>query len=211
MTKESRIDELQLAHRQLQRMRGMTRYYHQRFFADVRATTLLVLGLLVVGFWEVPEAFLLVPVVALIGANQTAFDASYLFFARHYARGLEDYINSAMRRTMLVASDLEDTFLFPLGTRKIVTIGFGNAFTWFGWMTALYTTLGVLAFAGGIALGWTVLTDAGVAWVVAYLGAIAGLTVLSVVVGRWWFVSGTAERRLGAVIDERLGATPVRG
>ena len=191
-------------------MRGMNRYYHQRFFADVRTTALVILGLFVIGFWQVPEAFLLVPVAALIGANQTAFDASYLLFARHYAVGLEEHINSAMRRTWLIGSDLEDRYLFPLGERKVVTIAFGEGFSWFGWMTAFYTTLGVLAFVGSIALGWNVLAEAGLAWVFSYLGAIGGITVLSLVVGRWWFVSGTAEKRLQTVIDERLGAIPAR-
>ncbi|HEX6285870.1 MAG TPA: hypothetical protein VFZ80_00155 [Acidimicrobiia bacterium] len=59
----------------------MTRYYHDRFFADTRYTAFAVLTLSLIGFWGVAEAFLLIPVVALLGANQTAFDASYLFMA----------------------------------------------------------------------------------------------------------------------------------
>jgi hypothetical protein len=54
----------------------VTRYHHARFFSDVRSTTVTVLALFVLGFWKVPEAFLLIPPVALLGAAQTAFDAS---------------------------------------------------------------------------------------------------------------------------------------
>jgi hypothetical protein len=61
---------------QLSRMRAMTAMYHRRFFLDVNPTTVLILVLFVVGWWGVEEAFLLVPVVALIGAVQTAFDSS---------------------------------------------------------------------------------------------------------------------------------------
>lgn len=89
------VDQIHGVARQLERMRGMTRYYHERFFTDTRFVALAVLSLLVVGWWAVPEAFLLIPVVALLGANQTAFDASYLLFARHYAQALERTINAA--------------------------------------------------------------------------------------------------------------------
>ena len=70
-------------------MRGMTRYYHEQFFSDIRLQVLVTVALFVVGFWEVEGAFLLIPVVALYGAVQTAFDASYLIFARQYAARLE--------------------------------------------------------------------------------------------------------------------------
>lgn len=203
------IYELDLAQSQLSRMRGMTRYYHQRFFNDIRFTTVGVIGLLLIGFWSVPEAFLLVPVVTLIGANQTAFDASYLYFARHYAADLEAEINSSMRRRVLVGAELEDVYLFPLDRRKVVAIGYGNDFTWFGWMTVLYTTLGVSGYGFGLALGWPVLTTTSPGWLYPYLGVIGLLTVGSLAVGWWWFIVGTGERRLRAVLDSRFGE-PVR-
>lgn len=205
------IYELDLAHEQLKRMRGMTRYYHARFFADVRFVTIGTLALLVLGFWAVPEAFLLIPVVALIGANQTAFDASYLYFARHYAAELEAEVNASMRRQILVGSELEDRYLFPLSKRKIVAIGFGRDFTWFGWMTLLYTTLGVLAFIAGIALGWTTLDSAGALWQVFYLGALGALTLGSIVTGWWWFTAGAGERRLREVLGTSFGRASSRG
>lgn len=177
----------------------MTRYYHERFFADVRFTTLLVVALLAIGWWQVREAFLLIPVVALLGANQTAFDASYLIFARQYAALLESDLNSTVRKSVLVAAEMEDRYLFPLDKPKIVTARFGPDFTWFGWMTLLYTALGVLAFLGGLALGWSVLLDAGTPWVVFYLGGLGLLSLVSLVVGGWWFVSGAGEKRLREV------------
>ena len=67
---------LKIAADQLGRMRGMTRYYHERFFSDIRLQVVLTVALFVIGFWEVEGAFLLIPVVALYGAVQTAFDAS---------------------------------------------------------------------------------------------------------------------------------------
>ena len=182
-------------------MRGMTRYYHERFFADTRYTAVGVLVLALLGFWAVPEAFLLIPVVALLGANQTAFDASYLFMARRYAAALEEEINGAMRRTILVGAELEDRYLVPLDSRRLVGVAFGRDFSWFGWMTVLYTALGILAFLAGIWLGWDLLS--GVARM-AYLLAIAGLTVASLLIGWWWFVKGEGQARLDDVFERRF-------
>lgn len=179
-------------------MRGMTRYYHQRFFADTRHTALGIITLLLIGFWAVPEAFLLVPVVALLGANQTAFDASYLFMARRYAAALEGEINSAMRRKILVGAELEDRYLVPLDSTRLVGLAFGRGFSWFGWMTGLYTALGIAAFVAGIWLGWDILGSVGR---IAYLIVLGTLTVGSLIVGWWWFVAGEGQSRLDEVIE----------
>lgn len=194
-------DATRLASSQLARMRGMTRYYHKRFFSDIRFTTAASLALFAIGFWEVPAAFLLIPPLALLGAAQTAFDASYLIFARHYAARLERYLNGSAQERVLVAAELEDRYLFPLHERKVVTAAFGSGFTWFGFMTLLYTGAGIAAFAFGLALGWEVLETAGAPWALAYLGTLGVALIAVLGVGFWWFVSGTGERRLRQVLD----------
>ncbi len=199
-------DATSLAAAQLRRMRGMNRYYHERFFGDVRFITVGVVVLFVIGWWEVPFAFLLIPPLTLIGAAQTAFDASYLIFSRHYAARLERYLNQEVGSAVLIAHELEEEYLFPLSSRKIVTAAFGRGFSWFGFMTLFYTALGVLAFAFGLALGWHSLTDAGTGWTVAYLAALGVSGATALVVGWWWFVSGTGERRLSTVLDEYFQA-----
>ena len=185
----------------------MTKYYHERFFSDIRSTTVLTLALFVVGWWQVPEAFLLVPAVALVGACTTAFDASYLIFARQYATRLEDELNGATERPVLVASELEDTYLFPLDTRKVVTVPLEGPFTWFGFMTVLYTVVGTATYAFGLALGLGTLTDHGGAWTVAYLLVLGALTLAALGVGGWWFVGGVGERRLRSVLDSHFPGT----
>lgn len=194
-------DQLTVMTRQLGRMRGMTRFYHERFFSDTRFTAIAVLVLLLVGWWGVPEAFLLIPVVALVGANQTAFDASYLYFARHYAARLETEINRRADRPLLVGAELEDSYLFPLSTTRLVGVAGGAGFSWFGWMTILYTLLGMGAYVAGLLLGWSTLLDAGRVWTAGYLVALALATVASLGVGWWWFVAGVGEARLGAILD----------
>ncbi len=206
------MNQIDLANDQLRRMRGMTGYYHGRFFSDMRAVAIGVLALFVLGWTVAPEAFLLIPVVALLGANQAAFDSSSLIFARHYAAELEAFLNRSVGGRILVASEMEDAYLFPLNTTKIVTIPLGSSegpggFSWFGWMTALYTLLGVLAAVAGLALGWSTLTAAGDGWLGFYLGAFGALLVASLAIGWWWFLRGTGERRLRAVFETALGAT----
>ena len=194
-------DQLRLKADQLGRMRGMTRYYHARFFSDVRFTTIAFLALFLVGWWKVEEAFLLVPVVALSGATMTAFDASYLLFARHYAARLEFDLNAAVGEETLLAARVEDIYLFPLNQRKVVVMAFGSGFTWFGFMTLLITSVGLAAFLFGLALGLPVLNDHGSWWAVSYLVFLGVTTVGALGVGVWWFVGGEGERRLSSVLD----------
>ena len=196
MTETTKLASIQLA-----RMRGMNRFYHERFFSDVRFTTLAIVALFVLGATQTELAYLLIPPIAVIGATQTAFDASYLIFSRHYACALEQYINRAVGEIILVAHEMEDGYLFPLHTRKLVTAAPGKAFSWFGFMTLLYTTTGVAAFAFGLALGWRALFDHGHMWPVAYLGSLGLLVAVSLGVGWWWFVAGTGETRLSAALS----------
>lgn len=194
-------DRAKVASAQLARMRGMTAMYHRRFFFDINTTSVLVIALLLAGWWEIPEAFLLVPVVALIGAVQTAFDASYLIFARSYAVRLETFLNDELGTKVLVASEMEATYLFPLATRKIVTIPLSGGISWFSFMTLFYTLMGVAAFGFGLTLGWETLNDAPQALAITYLATVFGLGAAALLVGLWWFVGGEGERRLATVLD----------
>lgn len=200
------MDATELAAAQLRRMRGMNRFYHERFFADVRYVTTGVVALFVIGWWGVPLAFLLIPPLALLGAAQTAFDASYLIFSRHYAERLELYLNKHVGSTVLIAHELEERYLFPLSRRKIVTAALGRDFSWFGFMTLFYTALGVAAFGFGLALGWPHLVEAGTGWTVAYLTSLGAAGGVALGVGTWWFVSGAGERRLSDVLDQHFPA-----
>lgn len=195
------MDSVELAARQLSRMRGMTRYYHERFFADVRWAGGIAIALFVAGWSFADEAFLVVPFVMLWGATQTAFDASYLIFARQYATRLERYLNDQAGGTVLVAGELEQTYLFPLDEPKIVTAAVGPGFTWFGFMTLFTTALGLVAFGYGLVLGMPRLPDS---WRPAYFGVLFALTLVALAVGVWWFVTGAGERRLKAVLDQHF-------
>ena len=193
------------AHRQLARMRGMNAMYHRQFFRDIRFTTVAILAMFTLGAAVDRWLFLTIPFVALLGAASTAFDASYLIFSRQYATRLERFINEHSDEPVLVASELEDAYLFPLDDRKIVTLRFGRDFTWFGFMTILYTALGVLAYLVGLGLSLDVLSDSSADYAAPYLVALATLTIAALVVGGWWFVGGVGEERLRRILDARFG------
>lgn len=197
-------DELTIASAQLSRMRGMNAAYHRQFFSDIRFTAVVTLALFVAAFAVDDRLALALPVVALLGACQTAFDASYLIFSRHYATALEQFINRQLGRDILVAHRLENSYLFELDKTKLVTLSIGpGAFTWFGFMTGLYTLVGVGVYAVGIVLSLDVIgSSVSVRAGAAYLIGLAAVTVIAAVVGVWWFVGGEGERRLRHILDE---------
>ena len=187
----------------------MNAAYHQRFFSDIRFTTVVVLLLFAGALGVDRRLFLAVPVIALLGACQTAFDASYLIFSRQYATRLERFLNQQLGRDLLVAHRLEETYLFPLDRPKVVTLAFSSGgFTWFGFMTALYTLAGAGVYTVGLigsldAIGGVIGIRAGG----TYLIVLAAVTVTAIAVGAWWFPGGEGERRLRAVLDETFGTS----
>lgn len=187
----------------------MNAMYHRRFFIDIQFTTAAVLAMLVAGAAIDRWLFLTIPFIALMGATSTAFDASYLIFSRQYATRLEQFINSSVERPVLIAHELENTYLFPLDETKIVTLAFRRGFTWFGFMTFFYTVAGVAVYLVGIGLSLDVLSDAGRAdWGFVYLASLAVMTIASLAAGGWWFVVGTGEARLREVLDRHFEGLP---
>jgi hypothetical protein len=208
MTDESRRPILagmdpatELAERQLARMRGMNALYHRRFFSDIRFHLVLTLALLAAGVVVHPAFYLAVAPVVLAGACQTAFDASYLLFSRHYAAHLERFLNGRVGVEVLVAHRMEDAYLFPLDQRKVVTLAFGPGFTWFGFMTVFYTVLGIAFYVLGVGLSLGVLNRMESPLVgAAYLAFLVVLTGAALGVGWWWFAAGEGERRLAKAL-----------
>lgn len=195
-------DELRLLSDQLARMRAMNGRYHDRFFSDIRFSTVVLIALVVLGLVVDRWLFLAIPIVALAGAAQTAFDASYLIFSRQYATRIEQELNRRVGSDVLVAHRLEHAYLFPLDDRKIVTMPLGGV-TWFGFMTAFYTVLGIGWYALGLGLSLTVIEDrSSILYGGVYLAFLAMITLATLGVGVWWFVGGEGERRLATILDQ---------
>ncbi len=193
------------ASHQLGRMRAMVGMYHRMFFRDVRLAMVLVIFLLGLGWWGVPEMFLVVPFVCLWAGTQTAFDASYLIMARHYAAALEKFLNDNGAEGVLVGASLENSYLFPLDARKVVTVPIGRPFSWFSFMTILVTATGVWAMVVGLWAGWGTLLEFGTAAQRTYLVVLGSFVSGALATGLWWFVGGVGEHRLRVVLARRFG------
>ena len=192
------------ASRQLARMRAMVGMYHRLFFNDVRTALLLVVSLLAIGWWGIPQMFLVVPFVCLWGATQTAFDASYLIMARHYAEALEGFLNEHGADGVLVGAALESAYLFPLRDSKVVAVPIIGPWSWFSFMTIFVTANGMWAAVVGLWAGWATLLELGSAARAAYLVVLGTLIAGSLATGFWWFVGGAGERRLTTVLEKRF-------
>jgi hypothetical protein len=197
---------LTFANAQLARMRAMNGAYHRRFFADIRFMIVIQLALFAGGIAVDPWFFAFTPWMALVGACQTAFDASYLIFSRQYATRLEQFINTSLGRDVLIAHRLEDAYLFPLDVAKVVTVPPRGPFSWFGFMTVLYTLVGVGTYGVGLGLTISVLgRRVGSGTNALYFSLLAGCTAAALLVGWWWFHGGEGERRLRSILDEAFG------
>jgi hypothetical protein len=191
-----------LAAAQLGRMRGMNAKYHSRFFTDIRYSVTAGLALFVAAAALDGRLLALIPLVALIGAAQTAFDASYLIFSRQYATRLERWLNQERGTAVLVANRLEDAYLFPLDKPKVVTLAWGAGFTWFGFMTAFYTVIGASVYTVGLIGGAREIAASSRLMAVVYLLTMGAITLTTFGVGWWWFLGGVGERRLRQILDE---------
>src|SRR5690606_5449122 len=122
-------------------------------------------------------------------------------------------INTRLGRDILVAHRMEDSYLFPLDRPKLVTLAIGRGgFTWFGFMTGLYTAVGLGVYVVGVVLSLDLIgTGVGLRSGAAYLIAVALAAVTAAVVGVWWFVGGEGERRLHAVLDDAFGPDGATG
>ena len=86
------MDELNIIHDQLKRMRSMNKFYHHQFLIDVRIFFILGLIGLISTLINTKIAYVL-PFLSLFGSVLLAFHAYYLIFSRHYSEYLEKNIN----------------------------------------------------------------------------------------------------------------------
>jgi hypothetical protein len=131
---------------QLRRMREMQYAYHKKFFHGLYLFLVLVIGCLL---WESPISLALVPLLVITAGTQSCFYLHFVDFARIHARFVEGRLNKALGKSMLVGSEIEDLYFYPIDTPKIggfvpsTPLRFFSFFT-FHWV-ALW--LGLAAFA----------------------------------------------------------------
>jgi len=189
------MDELKILNTQLNRIRGMNKYYHQQFLLDVR-----ILFFFSSIFWYLStdnnDVYYLLPIISLFGAVLLAFHAHYLIFSRNYSQFLEEKINKYSGKEILITHKLENSYLFPIQDKKLVVAKLGKNFTWFGFVTLFITMFGIFSYILSIN---KLLKMEYNQYYLIFLGVVTSVALLF---GIWWFLLGKGEKILEKVFDE---------
>ena len=189
------MDEITILNNQLSRMRSMNKYYHDQFLFDVR---ILFFFTIIFHYLALTNnmAYMLIPFISLFGSVLLAFHAHYLIFSRNYSEFIEIKMNKILGNDVLIAHKLENKYLFPINDRKIVVAKLGSEFTWFGFVTLFITFIGISSYVYSIVR----LLNTGINS--NYYVFIALITLITLIIGIWWFLLGNGENRLEKVFDE---------
>ena len=189
------MDEITILNNQLSRMRSMNKYYHDQFLFDVR---ILFFFTIIFHYLALTNnmVYMLIPFISLFGSVLLAFHAHYLIFSRNYSEFIEIKMNKILGNDVLIAHKLENKYLFPINDRKIVVAKLGSEFTWFGFVTLFITFLGISSYVYSI----NRLLNTGINS--NYYIFIALITLITLIIGIWWFLLGNGENRLEKVFDE---------
>ena len=189
------MDEITILNNQLSRMRSMNKYYHDQFLFDVR---ILFFFTIIFHYLALTNnmAYMLIPFISLFGSVLLAFHAHYLIFSRNYSEFIEIKMNKILGNDVLIAHKLENKYLFPINDRKIVVAKLGSEFTWFGFVTLFITFIGISSYVYSIVrlLNTDINSN--------YYIFIALISLITLIIGIWWFLLGNGENRLEKVFDE---------
>ena len=186
------MEKITIYKEQLSRMRSMNKYYHDQFLTDVRVLFILntVFIFLSLGNFN---ALYLIPLISLFGSVILSFHAYFLIFSRQYTEFIEKRINNEYDEEILIAHELENEYFFPINQKKIVVAVLNKGFTWFSFVTLFITFYGVSTYA------WSIMKLFDNNMNTNFIYFILFITLVTLSVGFWWFLSGTGEKRLEKV------------
>ena len=180
---------------QLSRMRSMNRYYHDQFLIDVRVLFVFNTIFIFLSLGNLNALYLL-PLISLFGSVILSFHAYFLIFSRHYTQFIEERINTEFDEDILIAHELENEYFFPINQKKIVVAVLNKGFTWFSFVTLFITFYGVSTFA------WSIYQIINNEMNINFVYFILLVTLVTLSVGFWWFLSGTGEKRLERIFKK---------
>ena len=180
---------------QLSRMRSMNRYYHDQFLIDVRVLFVFNTIFIFLSLGN-SNALYLLPLISLFGSVILSFHAYFLIFSRQYTQFIEKRINTEFDEDILIAHQLENEYFFPINQKKIVVAVLNKGFTWFSFVTLFITFYGVSTFA------WSIYQIINNEMNINFVYFILLVTLVTLSVGFWWFLSGTGEKRLERIFKK---------
>ena len=140
----------------------------------------------------------LIPLVSLFGSVILAFHAYYLIFSRHYSEFLEKKINKKLDKELIITHKLENSYFFPINDKKIVVAKIGKNFSWFSFVTLLITAYGIASYSYGVYVISYYLSNN------VYLYLLALVTLVTIIIGYWWFVKNIGEERLSKSYEQQI-------
>ena len=189
------MEKITIYKEQLSRMRSMNRYYHDQFLTDVRVLFILNTIFIFLSLGN-PNALYLIPLISLFGSVILSFHAYFLIFSRQYTEFIEKRINNEYDEEILIAHELENEYFFPINQKKIVVAVLNKGFTWFSFVTLFITFYGVSTYA------WSIMKLFNNGMNTNFIYFILFITLVTLSVGFWWFLSGTGEKRLEKVFAQ---------
>ena len=186
------MEKITIYKEQLSRMRSMNRYYHDQFLIDVRVLFILNTVFIFLSLGNT-NALYLIPLISLFGSVILSFHAYFLIFSRQYTEFIEKRINNEYDEEILIAHELENEYFFPINQKKIVVAVLNKGFTWFSFVTLFITFYGVSTYA------WSMIKMFNNGMNTNFIYFILFITLVTLSVGFWWFLSGTGEKRLEKV------------
>ncbi len=189
------MDEITILNNQLSRMRSMNKYYHDQFLFDVR---ILFFFTIIFHYLALTNntAYMLIPFVSLFGSVLLSFHAHYLIFSPNYSEFIEIKLNNILGNDVLIAHKLENSYLFPIKDKKIVVAKLGSDFSWFGYVTLFITFIGISSYV------YSIVSLLNTEISLYYYLFIALITLITLIIGIWWFLLGNGEKRLEKVFNE---------
>ena len=189
------MDDLNIINKQLTRIRAMNKFYHQQFLLDVRIFLILTISLFYLTFTN-NKVFLLLAPVCLFGAILLAFHSHYLIFSRYYSEYLENKINNISNKNVLITHKLENDYFFSIKDKKLVVANIGKKFTWFSFVTLFITFMGIFVYIYSI----NQVIQSNLSQ--NYLLFMFLITLITLIIGIWWFLLGNGEKRLEKIFNE---------
>ena len=189
------MEKITIYKEQLSRMRSMNKYYHDQFLTDVRVLFILNTIFIFLSLGNL-NALYLIPLISLFGSVILSFHAYFLIFSRQYTEFIEKRINNEYDEEILIAHELENEYFFPINQKKIVVAVLNKGFTWFSFVTLFITFYGVSTYA------WSIMKLFNNGMNINFIYFILFITLVTLSVGFWWFLSGTGEKRLEKVFAQ---------
>jgi hypothetical protein len=190
---------------QLGRMRGLQFGYYDQFFRflNIHLVTLILVVVAAIVFDD--RAVMLVPFYAVFIGFHSAYLFSYVTLARTYATAIERRFNRDAGDHVLVAHELEATYVFAISHPRFVAWSPSNRTSFLSAETVMFTGgLGLIVIVTGT---WAlrVTWDIGALWGILFAVLLVAWTVGCMGFVWWYHFRSDYEMRLRRVLETRYG------